>query len=234
MRVLFRGVGQYAAAQCLCYLVGCNMIELIIIEDNAHMAEYVAAVIADAPDMKTLGIFATLTEALKAKLPVPPTMIILDLKLPDVKGTEAIGALQAKYPESRIVMYTAYENEFDILQCMLAGAAAYTLKDTPNHRLLDELRVVAQGGSTLTPRVAQKLIKHLSPETAVESPLSTRELEVLNFISLGLKYEDIADEMDISAHTVRHHIEKIFKKLNVNSRGQAVAQAVRQGIIKLD
>jgi len=225
---------MHKVAQPLYYPANYSMIKLIIIEDNAHMAEHLSGVIATAEDMQVLGKYENLAGALKAKVSAPPDMIVLDLKLPDVKGTEAIVAFQAKYPESRIVMYTAYENEFDILQCMIAGAAAYILKDTPTHRLLDELRVVAQGGSTLTPRVAQKLIKQLSPETAVESPLSTRELEVLNFISLGLKYEDIADEMDISAHTVRHHIEKIFKKLNVNSRGQAVAQAVRQGIIKLD
>ena len=133
-----------------------------------------------------------------------------------------------------MVIYTAYENESDIIDCMLAGAAGYILKDTPDDRLLSELRVVAQGGSTLTPRVAEKLLKQLAPAKTEDSLLSKREIEVLNFISLGLKYEDIADEMDISVHTVRHHIEKIYKKLGVNSRGQAVAQAVRSGIIRLD
>lgn len=210
------------------------MIDLIYIEDNGHMAGRLRAVIASADDMHIIGGYADLQSAQAAKLSKPPQMIILDLMLPDVQGTGAILAMQQKYPQARIVMYTAYENESDIIDCMLAGAAGYILKDTPDDRLLAELRVVAQGGSTLTPRVAEKLLKQLAPAKTEDSLLSKREIEVLNFISLGLKYEDIADELDISVHTVRHHIEKIYKKLGVNSRGQAVAQAVRSGIIKLD
>ncbi|HMV36612.1 MAG TPA: response regulator transcription factor, partial [Turneriella sp.] len=110
----------------------------------------------------------------------------------------------------------------------------YIMKDTPPARFLSELEVIAQGGSTLTPRVAEKILRHFAPHKATESSLSKRELQVLNLISLGLRYEDIAEELDISVHTVRHHIEKIYKKLNVTSRGQAVAQAVRAGIIRLE
>ena len=210
------------------------MIDLIYIEDNSHMAGRLRTVIDAAEDMRILGGYSDLKSSLAANLPAAPHMIILDLMLPDVQGTGAIVAMQRKYPDARIVMYTAYENESDIIDCMLAGAAGYMLKDTPDDRLLSELRVVAQGGSTLTPRVAEKLLKQLAPAKTEDSLLSKREIEVLNFISLGLKYEDIADELDISVHTVRHHIEKIYKKLGVNSRGQAVAQAVRSGIIKLE
>lgn len=210
------------------------MIDLIFIEDNSHMAGRLHTVIDVAEDMSIIGGYPDLKSALSANPISLPQMIILDLMLPDVQGTGAILAMQNKYPQARIVMYTAYENESDIIDCMLAGAAGYILKDTPDDRLLSELRVVAQGGSTLTPRVAEKLMKQLAPAKTADSLLSKREIEVLNFISLGLKYEDIADELDISVHTVRHHIEKIYKKLGVNSRGQAVAQAVRSGIIKLD
>lgn len=210
------------------------MIDVLFIEDNSHMAERLRAVIASAEDMRIVGGHADLQSAVAAAPENPPHMIVLDLMLPDARGTEAIRAMQQKYPQARIVMYTAYENELDIINCMLAGAAGYILKDTPDDRLLAELRVVAQGGSTLTPRVAEKLLKQLAPAKTEDSQLSPRELEVLNFISLGLKYEDIADELGISVHTVRHHIEKIYKKLGVNSRGQAVAQAVRSGIIKLE
>jgi len=210
------------------------MIDLTIIEDNAHMQQRLTTLLDTTDDIRILGSYRDLKSAIAAELPVMPGMVVLDLMLPDVQGTEAIRAMQVKYPQARIVMYTAYENESDIIDCMLAGAAGYILKDTPDDRLLAELRVVAQGGSTLTPRVAEKLLKQLAPAKIEDSQLSKRELEVLNFISLGLKYEDIADELDISVHTVRHHIEKIYKKLGVNSRGQAVAQAVRSGIIRLD
>lgn len=208
------------------------LINITIIEDNAHMQQRLTTLLDTTDDIRICGI-----------VPRPEVCdcgrTARDARYGGVRshaagrsGTEAIRAMQVKYPQARIVMYTAYENESDIIDCMLAGAAGYILKDTPDDRLLAELRVVAQGGSTLTPRVAEKLLKQLAPAKIEDSQLSKRELEVLNFISLGLKYEDIADELDISVHTVRHHIEKIYKKLGVNSRGQAVAQAVRSGVLR--
>jgi DNA-binding NarL/FixJ family response regulator len=210
------------------------MINIIVVEDNTHVQERLAELLKGTNEMKVIGMYADLKSAIAAQIPVKLDLIILDLKLPDVKGIEAITALRQKYETARISIYTAYENETDILNCMLAGAHGYILKDTPDDRLIAELQVIAQGGSTLTPRVAEKLMKQFTPPKLAESALSKRELEVLNFISLGLRYEDIAEELDISVHTVRHHIEKIYRKLDVTSRGQAVAQAVRSGIIKMD
>ncbi len=210
------------------------MINLIIVEDNTHVQERLNALLEQVTDIQVAGTYADLKSAVAAMPAAIPDLIVLDLKLPDVRGVEAITALGQKYPAARITIYTAYENETDILNCMLAGAHGYILKDTPDDRLVAELRVIAQGGSTLTPRVAEKLMKQFTPPKLAESALSKRELEVLNFISLGLRYEDIADELDISVHTVRHHIEKIYRKLDVTSRGEAVAQAVRSGIIKMD
>ena len=210
------------------------MINMIVVEDNTHVQERLAKLLKETDEMKIIGMYGDLKSAIAAQVPLKLDLIILDLKLPDVKGIESIAALRQKYDTARITIYTAYENETDILNCMLAGAHGYILKDTPDDRLIAELRVIAQGGSTLTPRVAEKLMKQFTPPKLAESALSKRKLEVLNFISLGLRYEDIADELDISVHTVRHHIEKIYRKLDVTSRGQAVAQAVRSGIIKLD
>jgi DNA-binding NarL/FixJ family response regulator len=210
------------------------MINLMVVEDNNHVQERLTELIAASEGMRITGVYSNLKSALTARAAPAPNLIVLDLKLPDVTGTEGIVALLSIYPKARLVIYTAYENEAEIIQCMLAGAHGYILKDTPDDRLVAELRVIAQGGSTLTPRVAEKILKHLTPPKAAESSLSPRELEVLNFISLGLKYEDIAEELDISVHTVRHHIEKIYQKLGVTSRGQAVAKAMRSGIIRLD
>lgn len=210
------------------------MINLIVVEDNTHVQERLREILRGAADVKIVGMYPDLRSAIAATPDPAPDLIVLDLKLPDVKGSEAITSLRQKYPEARITIYTAYENETDILACMTTGAHGYILKDTPDDRLIAELNVIAQGGSTLTPRVAEKLMKQLIPPKLADSALSKRELEVLNFISLGLRYEDIAEELDISVHTVRHHIEKIYRKLDVTSRGQAVAQAVRSGIIKME
>jgi len=210
--------------------------KILLVEDNAHVHDRLKEIILGT-DISIIGAFFDLKSAYAATSTVAPDVIILDLKLPDVTGTDAILAMLKKFPTARLAIYTAYENEADIISCMMAGAHGYLLKDTPDDRLLTELRVIAQGGSTLTPRVAQKLIKQLAgvpSDAGQEALLTQRELEVLNLISLGLKYEDISDELMISVHTVRHHIESIYKKLGVNSRGQAVAQALRSGIIKFD
>lgn len=209
------------------------MIDVIIIEDNQNVQKALSTLLKKAGSYNLLAAYFDLQSARAEKNKLKPALIILDLALPDSRGPEAIAVLREMYPLARIAIYTAYENESDIIACVVAGANGYIMKDTPYERLLNELQVIYQGGSTLTPRVAEKLLKQLNTPKMAETNLTGRELEVLNLISLGLKYEDIAEALGISAHTVRHHIEKIYKKMNVNSRGQAVAQAVRSGIIML-
>ncbi|MFZ5630877.1 MAG: response regulator [Spirochaetota bacterium] len=210
------------------------MTNLLVVEDNKTVQQGLTDLFKKNKEFGLAGSYPDLHTALADSRALHPDLIVLDLKLPDVRGTEAITELRGKYPEAKVVVYTAYENENEIIACMMAGANGYIMKDTPPARFLSELEVIAQGGSTLTPRVAEKILRHFAPHKAAESSLSKRELQVLNLISLGLRYEDIAEELDISVHTVRHHIEKIYKKLNVTSRGQAVAQAVRAGIIRLE
>ncbi len=210
------------------------MRSLLVVEDNKTVQHALADLFRKNREFGVSGAYGDLKTALADSRALHPDLIVLDLKLPDVRGTEAITGLREKYPEAKVVVYTAYENENEIIACMMAGANGYIMKDTPPARLLSELEVIVQGGSTLTPRVAEKILRHFTPHKAAESSLSKRELQVLNLISLGLRYEDIAEELDISVHTVRHHIEKIYKKLNVTSRGQAVAHAVRAGIIRME
>jgi DNA-binding NarL/FixJ family response regulator len=210
------------------------MIEIVIVEDNTFVQRRLKTLLGKGKGFKIVGAFSDLKSAVAATLKRSPHLVMLDLKLPDVRGTEGVAAMLRKFSGARLAVYTAYENETDILKCMIAGAHGYILKDTPDDRLRGELRVIAQGGSTLTPSVAEKLLKYLTGPKSGDSLLSPRETEVLNFISLGLNYEDIAAELNISSHTVRRHIEKIYKKLNVSSRSQAIAHAVRSGILKLD
>lgn len=210
------------------------MTEVVIVEDNTVVQQHLKSLFKKMKDFKIIGAFFDLRSAINASVQKTPQLIILDLKLPDAQGTEGIAGMLSKFPTARLAIYTAYENERDILNCMIAGAHGYILKDTPDDRLSGELRVIAQGGSTLTPRVAEKILNYVTGPKVTDSILSQRELQVLNLVSVGLNYEDIADELKISTHTVRHHIEKIYKKLNVSSRSQAVAQAVRSGILKLN
>lgn len=207
------------------------MTSLIVIEDNLLVQKALRKILTYAENITILAIFNNLADALKAQLPLQPEIVLLDLALPDSRGGASVEKIKVKYAQARIVIYTAYENEKDILSCMLAGANGYITKDTPPERLRSEINVIAQGGSTLTPRIAEKILRKITPARK-SILLSDRETQVLNFISLGLRYEDIADELDLSVHTVRRHIEKIYKKLDVTSRGQAVAQGIKDGIIR--
>jgi DNA-binding NarL/FixJ family response regulator len=151
------------------------MINLIVVEDNTHVQERLREILRGATDMKIVGMYPDLRSAIAATPSPAPNLIVLDLKLPDVKGSEAITSLKQKFPEARITIYTAYENETDILGCMTTGAHGYILKDTPDDRLVAELHVIAQGGSTLTTPRGRKTDETTQPtQTRRFSPQQAR------------------------------------------------------------
>ncbi|MBS0618186.1 MAG: response regulator transcription factor [Spirochaetes bacterium] len=210
------------------------MINLIIVEDNEFITERVQRMIGEVSDMQIVGAYNCLRCALAQIISEKINLIVLDLKLPDVKGTAAIESLSKKYPKSPIVVYSICENELEIIECIAAGVAGYVTKDTPLSRLVEEFRVVAAGGTTFTPKVIEKLLRKFSEENIDIGGLSPREAEILDYMALGMKYDDIAEELELSVHTVRRHIERVFVKLNVHNRTQAVARAVSRRIIRID
>ncbi|MCR9143242.1 MAG: response regulator transcription factor [bacterium] len=182
-----------------------------------------------------------------------PAMILIDLQLPGMHGSQLIEKLRASDPDLLLVVITVFEDERSILEAIRRGANGYLLKDTPDPLLLAELNVLRLGGGGLTGRVAARILE-LAENHAIDSPggqrrespktpetpgqseagiqaLSQREREVVNFIALGFKYSEIADELNISGHTVRRHIEKIYRKLEVSSRSQAILKSKRIGYL---
>ncbi len=194
---------------------------------------------ADAPDFHCLAVYASAEAALAEDGPALSALdlLLVDLELPGMDGAALIARLRTLRPELRLVVLTVFEDEASIVRALQNGAAGYLLKDTPDDRLIAELRVIQLGGSAMTPRVAAKIMELATGGPARIEPaehlqtLTDREQQVMNHIALGFKYGEIADELNISSHTVRRHIEKIYRKLEVHSRSQAIQRSKNLGYL---
>lgn len=167
-----------------------------------------------------------------------PDLVVHDLGLPGMDGVDSIGYLRRRDPELRLVAWTVFEEEATILAAIEAGASGYLLKDVSPELLCAELRVLHLGGAPLTPRVAELILQRIpaAPERSARKKvqnlgITPRETEVLNLIALGLSYRGIAERLEVSDHTVRRHIESIYRKLGVHSKTEAVMKGRRFGLL---
>jgi DNA-binding NarL/FixJ family response regulator len=179
-----------------------------------------------------LKICGSAEEALAELLVQTPQIFLVDLELPGMSGEELIPLVRAKYPDIKIVVFTVFEDQARIVRLLRLGIRGYLLKDIADDLLIAELGVICAGGSTLTERVAQTLMTEIQ-QSAPQSPsiLTDRETEVLNLTALGLNYKDIAEDLDISPHTVRRHINHIYEKLEVGSKVEALNRARQLGML---
>jgi two-component system NarL family response regulator len=182
------------------------------------------------PDMTVVGEAATGREAVAAYRAARPDVVLMDLRMPDMTGVEAIGAIRGEFPGARIIVLTTYDGDEDIYRGLQAGARAYLLKDAPRDDLLDAIRAVHAGQSRIPPAVAARLAERVlaGPE------LTARELEVLRGIVAGRSNKEIGAALGISEGTVKAHVNSILGKLGVADRTQAVTTALQRGIVHLD
>jgi len=152
----------------------------------------------------------------------------MDLRLPDMSGIEAMAAIRAEFPEARVIILTTFEGDVEIQRALAAGARGYLLKSMPPKELLDGIRQVHAGKKRIPPEIVAQLAEHLSDET-----LTTREVEVLRQVAGGNRNRDIAEHLFISAETVKVHVKHVMDKLGASDRTEAVAIAIRRGIIQL-
>ncbi len=204
------------------------IIKVMSVDDHPLMREGVGTIINSQPDMSLAAEAAGGHEAVAVYRKARPDVVLMDLRLPDRSGIDTLIAIRNEFPEARIIMLTTFEGDVDIKRALAAGARGYMLKSTHPDELLAAIRQVHAGKKRLPPEVAAQLAEHMGDES-----LTSREVEVLGQLSGGNRNRDIAEHLFISEETVKVHIKHIMEKLGAKDRTEAIAIAVRRGIIQL-
>jgi len=204
------------------------MITLTIVEDLEEVREGLKQFISLNPEFKVLDTFKTAEEAAYDIPHLKPDIVIMDINLPGMNGIECIREIKSKVPLTQFMMFTVYENDEKVFEALKAGATGYLLKNTGLLQLVEALKELHNGGSPMSANIARKLVTIFRNEHADAEPtiaLSKRENEILQLLAKGLLYKEIADHLTISAGTVRQHIHKIYEKLHVQNRTEAINKA---------
>lgn len=204
-------------------------LKVLVADDHTLMREGVAAVIARQPDMMVAAQAADGEEAMALVEKESPDVVLLDLRMPKLDGVAVTARLRQKFPELAIVILSNYDTDEDILRALKAGAKAYLLKDTPPDELADCVRTVHAGRNYVSATVGAKLAAQ-----ATQTSLTFRELDVIKLIAQGCLNKEIADRLSITEGTVKSHTSALFEKLGVANRTEAVREAVRRGLVRLD
>jgi DNA-binding NarL/FixJ family response regulator len=203
-------------------------IRVLSVDDHPLLRQGIAAIIESQPDMLLVSQAATGSEAVQKYREFKPDITLMDLRLPDISGIDAMIGIRTEFPDARIVMLTTFEGDVEIQRALQAGARGYLLKSTPPDELMQAIRQVHAGKKRVPAEVAAQLAEHMSYES-----LTPREVEVLREVAEGNRNKDIAHRLFISEETVKVHIKHIMDKLGANDRTQAISIAVRRGIIQL-
>jgi DNA-binding NarL/FixJ family response regulator len=203
-------------------------ITLAIVEDLDEVREGLSQFISLSPEFKVLDTFKTAEEALFDLPKICPDIVIMDISLPGMNGIDCIKQVKTKIPRTQFMMFTVYENDEKVFEALKAGASGYLLKNTGLVHMIESLKELYHGGSPMSSNIARKLVTVFREQQKESTPvqlLSNRENEILQLLAKGLLYKEIADTLTISTGTVRQHIHKIYEKLHVQNRTEAINKA---------
>ena len=203
-------------------------IRVLCVDDHPLMREGIAAIIKNESDMFLVAEASSGREAMEFFREHRPDITLMDIRLPDVDGIDALIAIRTEFADARIIMLTTFEGDVEIKRALTAGARGYLLKTMPPRQLLDTIREVHSGKKRVLPEIASNLAEHLS-----DDPLTPREIDVLRHATEGNRNRDIAKRLFISEETVKVHIKHILSKLGATDRTHAIALAARRGFIRL-
>lgn len=211
------------------------MIRLMLVDDHAVLRDGLRNIISVVEDIEVVGEAVSGDDALDQVEKCQPDMILMDINMPVKNGVEVTGILKRKYPHIKILILTMHSHEEYFMSAIREGADGYLLKDAPSDQVIEAIRTVARGESVIHPSMTKKLLAfHQQRQTEQEdTTLTEREKEVLLCLVEGLSNKEIADRLFISDKTVKIHVSKIFKKLNVKSRSQVIIHAVQHQLVPI-
>jgi len=205
------------------------MIKVLIVEDDKVIRESLSDLLNETEGFICSGAYADCETALKKLPDDKPAIVLMDIDLPGISGIEGVTRIKDKYPKIEIVMLTIHEDPTWVFKALSAGASGYLDKSASEEKILESLREILDGGAPMSYKIAKLVVSSFRKQT--ESPLTDRESEVLESLCKGLSYKEIAYALFISVGTVRHHIKNIYYKLQVHSKSEAVAKALKERLV---
>lgn len=211
-----------------------EQIKTAVIEDDAITRECLSLLINGTDGYVCVGAFNSVEDSIKKGFSAVPDVLLMDIHLPGMLGSEAVKLFSQKFPALQILMLTVYAEQDKIFESICNGACGYLLKKTPPAKLLESIKEAHEGGSPMTPEIARKVLK-LFQKTAkpaeLDEKLTPHELRLLSLLAKGTSYRDAAVQFNVSINTIRYHIRNIYDKLHVHSKSEAVGKALRLRLI---
>lgn len=211
-------------------------INVVVVEDHHVVAEGLKLILDSVEEINVQGVAGTGQQAIQLAQTFKPDVILTDLRLPGMHGVELISAIAEELPATRFIVLTNYDEDHDIFQAIEAGATGYLLKTCSKRELVEAITAVNNGETKLSPSVLKRVVDRLSsggPSLADRPTLTTRELEILQNMAFGFSNKEIASRLTISENTIKTHVARIFEKMDVRDRTQAVAYGIRDRMIKV-
>jgi DNA-binding NarL/FixJ family response regulator len=209
-------------------------IRVAIVEDQKDIRDGLCALVGGTQGYHCVGAFRSMEDALQGLRADSTDVVLVDIGLPRMSGIEGTRALRARHPQIQVLILTIYDDDRRIFEAVCAGACGYLLKKTPPARLLECIRDVAGGGAAMSPEVARRvmaLFRQIQPPQHVDYHLTPHELRLLRMLVEGHNYKTAADALDVSVNTISFHMRSIYGKLEVHSKSEAVAKALRGGLV---
>jgi DNA-binding NarL/FixJ family response regulator len=211
-----------------------DTIRVAIIEDVRALRDGFRMLIDGTEGFRCTGSFRSMEEAIERIKGDPPDVVLTDIGLPGMDGIEGVRRLKEQRPDLTILMLTVYDDDERVFDALCAGACGYLLKKTPPARLLDSIREAAQGGAPMTPEIARRVValfREVRPPQRADYQLTPHELRLLKLLVEGHNYKTAAAHLGVSVNTVCFHIKQVYEKLQVHSKSEAVAKALRQRLV---
>lgn len=210
-------------------------IRVLVVDDHAMVRESISATLSASPDMNVVGMASSGREALDKAREVKPQVILMDIRMPAMDGIKACRLIKKSMPDVQVIIISAFDEELYVTEAIGAGASGFMLKSMPVNELVRAIKLTVEGKSILHPSATRKLIsefRRMANEGGQPFKLTDRELEVLQLLAYGDTNKEIANNLKISQQTVKSHVIHIFQKLGASDRTEAVAIALRKGIVE--